>query len=339
MPRQNAADLALQKATKSREVPEQKKESPPEDITAESGVAVKSNHLRRLIEAKQERQRQFKRKEEEKKVDEKRLADLARARPGEGFVNWDGIVSAKRRKKKEREERERESKPDPYNLDRKYNCVQHIQDQFIDSNSVKTEGLNILLYRKVLPCPLRSQINNAKARLLNGENTKAGAGTDQDHIQEMIGTFLNERGAEKLLPERDFEIDRLTNLVDQLKLNLKDFKARRAGLESRRQIQQQEAMNRHMSPDNSHLGIAKRRLAGVTEHDEDDTSEKYSADFQASNRGSNRTKKVKATRNEPALGQSIQEHYRECMNLSKTKGDLAMGHQKINKTSAGRGAG
>lgn len=337
MPRQNAADLALEKATKSREVPDQKKESPPEDITAESGVALKSNHLRRLIEAKQERQRQIKRKEEEKKTDEKRLADLARARPGEGFVNWDGIVEAKRRKKKEREERERDGKPDPYNLDRKYNCVQHIQDQFIDSNSVKTEGLNILLYRKVLPCPLRSQINNAKARLLNGENTKAGAGTDQDHIQEMIGTFLNERGADKLLPERDFEIDRLTNLVDQLKLNLKDFKARRAGLESRRQ----EAMNRYMSPDkNSHLGIPERRLAGVTEHDEDDTSEKYSADFQASNRGSNRAaKKVKNTRNEPALGQSIQEHYRECMSLSKAKGDSAMGHRMINITTAGKGAG
>ena len=87
------------------------------------------------------------------------MADLARARPGEGFVNWDGIVEAKRRRAKEAEERAKEGKPDPFNLDRKYNCVQHIQDQFIKANSTKTENLNILLYRKVLPCPLRSKIN------------------------------------------------------------------------------------------------------------------------------------------------------------------------------------
>ena len=94
--------------------------------------------MRRLIEAKQERARQIKRKEEEKKAEEKRLADLARARPGEGFVNWDGIVEAKRRRAKEAEERSKEGKPDPFNLDRKYNCVQHIQDQFINANSTKT---------------------------------------------------------------------------------------------------------------------------------------------------------------------------------------------------------
>jgi len=46
------------------------------------------------------------------------LADLARARPGEGLIDWDAIVEAKRRKKKEREELENEGKPDPFNLDR-----------------------------------------------------------------------------------------------------------------------------------------------------------------------------------------------------------------------------
>lgn len=62
---------------------------------------------------------------------------------------------------------QREGKPDPYNLDRQYNCVKHIQNQFIDQDSDKTANMNILLYRKVLPCPLRSQINHVKSRMFN----------------------------------------------------------------------------------------------------------------------------------------------------------------------------
>ena len=80
-------------------------------------------------------------------------------RPGEGIINWRSIVEAKRRKKKELEELANEGKPDPFNLDRDYNCVKHVQDQFIDPDSTLTENMNIILYRRVLPCPLRSQIN------------------------------------------------------------------------------------------------------------------------------------------------------------------------------------
>ena len=57
-------------------------------------------------------------------------------------------------------------KPDPMNLDREYNCVRHIQDKFIDQNCQEsTEQMSILMYRKVQPCPLRSTINQVKARM------------------------------------------------------------------------------------------------------------------------------------------------------------------------------
>ena len=55
----------------------------------------------------------------------------------------------------------------------------------------------------------------------------------------MIGSFLHERGASKLLPDRDKEIERLTNLIDQLKLNLQECKDRRQNLENRRSINAQ----------------------------------------------------------------------------------------------------
>ena len=38
-------------------------------------MALKANRLRKLIEAKQERERNMKRREEERKAEEKRLAD------------------------------------------------------------------------------------------------------------------------------------------------------------------------------------------------------------------------------------------------------------------------
>ena len=38
-----------------------------------------------------------------------------------------------------------------------------------------------------------------------------------DHLSTMVQSFLNERAVQKLIPERDSEIARVTHLLDQLK--------------------------------------------------------------------------------------------------------------------------
>ena len=66
-------------------------------ISETDELALKASRLRKLIEAKQERERNNKRREEERKAEEKRLADQAMVvRPGEGIINWKQIVEAKR---------------------------------------------------------------------------------------------------------------------------------------------------------------------------------------------------------------------------------------------------
>ena len=50
----------------------------------------------------------------------------------------------------------------------------------------------------------------------------------------MIQSFLNDRAAQKLIPERDSEIERITNLIGQLKMKLKEDKDRRESLAYRR---------------------------------------------------------------------------------------------------------
>ena len=125
-------------------------------------MALKANRLRKLIEAKQERERNIKRREEERKAEEKRLADQAlMVRPGEGIINWKQIVESKRKKQKAQEQLERHGKPDVYNLARDYNCVKHVQDQFIGGID-ETENMSITLYKKLQPCPLRSQLKSVK---------------------------------------------------------------------------------------------------------------------------------------------------------------------------------
>ena len=47
-------------------------------------------------------------------------------RPGEGHINWRGIVEAKRKKQKAQDELDNDGRPDIYNLDRNYNCVKHV---------------------------------------------------------------------------------------------------------------------------------------------------------------------------------------------------------------------
>ena len=45
---------------------------------------------------------------------------------------------------------------------------------------------------------------------------KRPSGTDQ--VDSVIQAFLNDRGQQKIIPERDSEIDRITFLLEQLKM-------------------------------------------------------------------------------------------------------------------------
>ena len=71
---------------------------------------------------------------------------------------------------------EREREPDPSNLDRDYNCVKFVQNLFINSDLDVAENMNILLYKKVQPCPLRSQITKVKKSMFSSiKNMKMGS--------------------------------------------------------------------------------------------------------------------------------------------------------------------
>ena len=84
--------------------------------------------------------------------------------------------------------------------------------------------MSITMYRKVLPCPLRSQIKNVKSRMFSGFKDIVGKETGQDHMESMLQSFLNERAVQKLLPERDAEIYRINDLITQLKQSRKEIK-------------------------------------------------------------------------------------------------------------------
>lgn len=72
-------------------------------------IVIKASHLQKLIEAKKQRELQAKRREEERKLEAKRLEErMSMVRPGEGFIDWKGIVEAKRRKKRQQQELENE---------------------------------------------------------------------------------------------------------------------------------------------------------------------------------------------------------------------------------------
>ena len=98
-----------------------------EDFDSEDEIAIKTNRLHKIIEAKQERRKQQIAIEAARKAEEKRVKDLSLlVRPGEGKVNWKSIVEVKRRKQRQLEELEREGKPDPFHLDPSYDCVKHV---------------------------------------------------------------------------------------------------------------------------------------------------------------------------------------------------------------------
>ena len=82
-------------------------------------LALKANHLHKLIEAKKQREIQAKKREEERRLEAKRNEErLSLVRPGEGFIDWKGIVEAKRRKQRLQEEIDNEGKPNPFVIDR-----------------------------------------------------------------------------------------------------------------------------------------------------------------------------------------------------------------------------
>lgn len=71
-------------------------ESEEEDLDE---LALKANHLHKLIAAKKEREFRIKKREEERKLEQKRIEErLSMVRPGEGIIDWKSIVEAKRRK-------------------------------------------------------------------------------------------------------------------------------------------------------------------------------------------------------------------------------------------------
>ena len=125
-------------------------------------------------------------------------------RPGEGLIDWNSIVEGKRRKQRAKEELEQEDKLDIYNLDRNYNCVKHIQDQFIDPDNYGLEDQSPIIFKKAQPCPLRSQIKKAKSQMFSELKTiKFGKETNREQSDKMILSFLNERAIQKIIPERE----------------------------------------------------------------------------------------------------------------------------------------
>ena len=86
----------------------------------------------------------------------------------------------------------------------------------INHNLDVAENMNVLLFKKVLPCPLRSQINHVKKTMFS-ETIKVGNEKPKDHKNMMIRSFLKEQAVAKLVPERELEISRVYNLLKQLK--------------------------------------------------------------------------------------------------------------------------
>ena len=66
------------------------------------------------------------------------------------------------------------------------------------------------------------------------EVVSVGKDTHSSQVQVMIQSFLKERAAQKLVPERDSEIDRITHLIQQLKATKKELKNRRESLAYRK---------------------------------------------------------------------------------------------------------
>lgn len=129
--------------------------------------ASKASRLRELIEAKKERDRIVKDRQERLNSEEKYQQEIAlMSRPGEGIIDWSRIVNMKRQREKDQRELASGVKPTTISLSRDYNCVKHIQDQFIE-DKVVTEQMSVTFYRKILPCPLRSQLKTIKNRMFS----------------------------------------------------------------------------------------------------------------------------------------------------------------------------
>ena len=88
------------------------------------------------------REKEAKRQEELKIIEQKRQADEAmKVKAGQGAIDWAKIVEYKKKKKAELDNK-------PVNkLDKRYNCVKHVQDQFINPKQSPYKNVDITIYR------------------------------------------------------------------------------------------------------------------------------------------------------------------------------------------------
>lgn len=79
------------------------------------------------------------------------------------------------------------------------------------------ELISPILYRNVLKCPLRSQVSKVKARMFQEyPMQKVSKQSEIEQKSNMIQSFLNKQAIDKLVPERDAEIERISYLIRQL---------------------------------------------------------------------------------------------------------------------------
>ena len=132
---------------------------------------------------------------DQSKDEKKQMTDMMRhhmlVRPGDGIIDWKKIIKAK------------QNQPN------------------------KMTGIS--MYRKVLPCPIKKKYQK---RMFLDEAAdhypKHMKKSDQDHIDEIIQESLKPKPAPiSIVPRRNNEIDRVSNLITKLKGVKKELKDKR----------------------------------------------------------------------------------------------------------------
>ena len=78
-------------------------------------------------------------------------------------INWNAIVDRKRREAKLRQAKE--ALQDPGVLPKNYNSLKYMERVYAGDAGDSASLINHTLYKKMMPCPLRSQIESAKTRV------------------------------------------------------------------------------------------------------------------------------------------------------------------------------
>lgn len=146
-----------------------------------------------------------------------------------------------------------------------------------------------------MPCPLRSQIKQVKARMFSGiEGVQIGKESSKHNVQKLMQSFLNERAVQKLIPERDSEIDRITNLIAQLKRKQKEDKDKRDHQAYQRMKTKKRNEARHRSKfksmDNSSIMMQEQEQEPVDHrliHKSVNDSQNNNGDLESLETGSN----------------------------------------------------